>query len=109
VARHAALRFNLVHAASLERRRLLAGLLDFEKHCPALLQAQQVRNASKLMRPAVNLHDPPSGFFGCPNYRRDDAGFERHSFAISTALPLKQRRHDSHTRTIESLRLRGQS
>ena len=82
MAGHSALRLDLVHAASLERRRLLARLLDFEEHCPAVTQAQQVRHASKLMRPAVDRHDPPAGFFGCPNYRCDDAGFERHSVAL---------------------------
>jgi hypothetical protein len=76
------LRFDLVHASSLQRRGPLARLLDFEKHRPAPPQAEQVRHASQLMRPAVDLHDPPAGLFGSPNYRSDDAGFERHSVAL---------------------------
>jgi hypothetical protein len=55
---------DLVHAAALNRGRVLPWLLDFKEECPALLDAQEVGHASKLVRAAVNLHDPPAALFG---------------------------------------------
>jgi hypothetical protein len=88
---------------------MLARLLHFQPHRVAFLKAQQIGQARQLVRPAVNLDGLPAQGFGYPNNRRYDAGFAWHSFALATASPLKHRRHDSHTRTIESLRLSGQS
>jgi hypothetical protein len=67
-----ALCFDLVHAAALNLGRLLAGLFHFQKYGAALLEAQQVGYASQLIRPAVNLHDPPAALFCYPNNRGDD-------------------------------------
>jgi hypothetical protein len=55
---------DLVHAAALNRGRVLPRLLDFEEQSPALLDAQEVGHASKLVRAAVDLHDPPATLFG---------------------------------------------
>jgi hypothetical protein len=109
VAGRAALRLDLIHAAGLNLGGLLAGLLHFQKHRPPALQAKQVWDAGQLVRAAVDLHDPPALLFGYSNNRSNDVGLAWHSFAFATASPLKQRRHDSHTRTIESLKLSGQS
>jgi len=64
VADRAALRLDLVHAASLYLGRLLARLLDLQKHGPPVPQAEEVGDASQLVRPAVNLHHPPAALFG---------------------------------------------
>lgn len=58
------LSFDFIHAAALNRGRVLSRLLDFKEQSPALLDAQEVGHASKLIRAAVNLHDPPAALFG---------------------------------------------
>lgn len=55
---------DLVHATPLDRGRVLPRLLDFEEHCPALLDAQEVGHAGQLIRAAVDLHGPPAALFG---------------------------------------------
>jgi hypothetical protein len=59
-----ALRLDLVHAAGLNRGGFLAGLLHLQKHRPPILEAEQVRDASQLVRAAMNLHDPPAALLG---------------------------------------------
>jgi hypothetical protein len=72
VAHCTALRLDLVHASGLDFGGLLSRLLHFQKHSPPILEAEQVGHASQLVRPAVNLHDPPAALFSYPNYRSDD-------------------------------------
>ncbi len=71
VACRAALGSDFFHAAVLDFGRLFSRLLDLQEDGTTGLEAQQVRNASQLVRPAVDLHDPPAGCFGYPNNRGD--------------------------------------
>jgi hypothetical protein len=63
---------DLVHATSLDFGRPLAWLLHFQKHRPPFLEAEQIWDASQLIRAAVDLHDPPAARFGHPNNGGDD-------------------------------------
>jgi hypothetical protein len=49
---------------NLERRRLLAGLFDFEPHGSTVLDAQEVRDAGSLEGATGDLQDPPAASLG---------------------------------------------
>jgi hypothetical protein len=55
---------NLVHPLALNLGGLFPRLLHLKEHRTPVLQAQQVWHARQLVRPAVNLHDPPALLFG---------------------------------------------
>jgi len=78
VAGRAALRLDLVHSTSLDRRGLLARLLDLKEYGTPLLYAEQVWNASQLVRATVDLHDPPSLLLGYTNNRGDNRRLAGH-------------------------------
>jgi hypothetical protein len=72
VTERSALRLYFVHAVRLNRGGFFAGLLDLQEHSTATSNAEQVRDSSELIRPAVNLHHPPAELFGFPNNRGND-------------------------------------
>lgn len=90
MARRAAARFKLGHPPLLERRRLLAGLLDLQPHGLPPLEAEQVGYPGELVRPAVNLDDVPAVRFRHAGDRGDDGGLARHpSLVVWTAEQRK--------------------
>ncbi len=82
MARRAALGFEFVHAAALNLGRVFPRLLHLQPDRVAVAQAEEVGQARKLVRPAMNLDGLPSQGFGYPNYRGDDGGFAWQSFAL---------------------------
>jgi hypothetical protein len=60
IAGGACLSLNLRHAANLNRRWLLAWLLDFKPDRLAVLGKEQVWDSRWLVRATVNLERPPS-------------------------------------------------
>lgn len=87
MARRATFGFEFVHSRALDRSRLFPRLLDFEPDGVAALQAEQVGEASELVRPSMNLDGLPAHRFGYPNNRGDDAGFAWHTVYFLLGLP----------------------
>jgi len=55
---------NLIHSTPLNLGGFLPWLLDLKEHCTPVLKAEQVGNSGQLVRPAVDLHDPPALLLG---------------------------------------------
>ena len=87
MTRSSSSRLQFIHSAALDLSRLLAGLLDLKPNGVAALQAEQVGEASELVRPAMNLDGLPSQRFGYPNNRRDDVGLAWHPVYFLLGLP----------------------
>jgi hypothetical protein len=51
---------DLVHPLNLNRGRLLAGPLDLQEYSPTPIYTKQVWHSCQLVRPPVDLHDPPA-------------------------------------------------